>query len=50
LEKKLRLESEAVEDLAQNYEYYESRKEGLGEEFLNDDRQKINQVVNVSSI
>lgn len=46
MEKKLRLEPEAIEDLARSYEYYESQKEGLGEEFANEVKNKIIQIVN----
>lgn len=43
MEKKLRLESEAIEDLAESYQYYESQKEGLGEEFAIEVKEKLNQ-------
>ncbi len=46
MEKKLKLEPEAIEDLAQSYEYYESRKEGLGEEFVREVKAKIIKIVN----
>lgn len=45
LERKLKLESEAVEDLAQSYEYYENQKEGLGEEFAKEVKNKITKIV-----
>lgn len=46
MEKKSKFEPEAIEDLGQSYEYYESRKEGLGEEFLNEVKAKIAKIVN----
>lgn len=45
MERKLRLESEAIDDLAESYQYYESQKEGLGEEFAVEVKDKIDQIV-----
>ena len=45
MERKLKLESEAVEDLAQSYKYYENQKEGLGEEFAREVKNKITKII-----